>query len=462
MNIKFKLTLWFTCIVAAILLTSFYIVYENYSIFRQHNFYERLKERSVYIADILVAADSLTHEKLQTVNAYSMSISPNLKVSVYDSHNNLVSHIGDVNQCSPEAFKEVLRKKYFEQEVNDTQLVYFTFQSANAGTFVAIGSAFDRTGFKKVDFLRNLFILILVISIITTSFAGWRFARLSLKPMNDVVQEVENITAKNLHKRLSVGQSKDEIANLAQTFNQMLDRLEASFELQKDFVSNASHEFRTPLTSIKGQLQVALLKQRTPEEYVTLLQSLNDDINKIISLLHALQELAKANADFPMKDFKSVSVLEALIESRNELIKNNPHYHVEMNVTDIPENPELAYCMGDVNLLKSAFTNLLDNGCKFSPDYKTKIDLSFNHDEIKVCIKDEGVGISEEDIPRVFEPFFRSNDTRNIYGHGIGLSLVKKVVEWHKGQISLTSELGKGTTFCIILPNIVKYNEMDV
>jgi signal transduction histidine kinase len=96
------------------------------------------------------------------------------------------------------------------------------------------------------------------------------------------------------------------------------------------------------------------------------------------------------------------------------------------------------------------------------PTIKLKWTFHSAHDEIKVCIKDEGVGISEEDIPRVFEPFFRSNDTRNIYGHGIGLSLVKKVVEWHRGQISLTSELGKGTTFCIILPNIVKYKELEV
>lgn len=460
MNIKFKLTLWFTCIVAAILLTSFYIVYENYSIFRQHNFYERLKERSVYIADVLVEADSLTHEKLQTLNNYSLSISPNLKVTVYDSHNNLVNYIGGVNQTSSRIFKDVLRKKYIEDNINDTQFVYFTFQKTNKHTFIVIGSAYDRTGFKKVVFLRNLFLLILIMSIIITAFAGWRFARLSLKPMNDVVQEAENITAKNLHKRLSVGPTNDEIANLAQTFNQMLDRLESSFELQKDFVSNASHEFRTPLTAIKGQIQVALLKQRSPEEYISLLQSLHDDINKIISLLHALQELAKANADFPMKDFMSLPILETLIESRHDLIKNNPHYSVEMNVDDIPENLELTYCMGDVNLLKSAFINLMDNGCKFSPDYKTKISLSFSLSEMKICFKDEGVGISEEDIPRVFEPFFRSNDTRNIYGHGIGLSLVKKVVEWHQGKITVRSQQGKGTTFCIILPNVVKYNEL--
>jgi signal transduction histidine kinase len=460
MNIKFKLTLWFTCIVAAILLTSFYIVYENYAIFRQHNFYERLKERTVHITDIMVESDSLTAEKLQTINNYSLSISPNLRVTVYNLKNEMVNHIGRINQSPDKTFNSVLKKKYIEEQINDTQYVYFSFQSPGKETYVAIGSAFDRTGFKKVVFLRNLFVLILIISIITTAFAGWRFARLSLKPMNDVVQEAENITAKNLHKRLSVGASNDEIANLAQTFNQMLDRLEASFELQKDFVSNASHEFRTPLTSIKGQLQVALLKQRTPEEYVSLLQSLNDDINKIISLLHALQELAKANADFPMKDFKSVSVLETVIEARAELIKNNPHYSIDLNVNDVPENLDLAYCMGDVNLMKSAFTNLMDNGCKFSPDYKTTIDLYFYNTHVKICVKDEGVGISEEDIPHVFEPFFRSNDTRNIYGHGIGLSLVKKVVEWHKGQITFSSELGKGTTFCITLPNITTYEEV--
>jgi signal transduction histidine kinase len=460
MNIKFKLTLWFTCIVAAILLTSFYIVYGNYSIFRQHNFFERLRERAIHISEALVESDSLSNERLKTLSNYSLSVSPNLRISIYDPNLRLVNHIGDPLPISEAQFREIWKQHYIEEEIADTQYVSLMLKSAQ-GNFAVIGSAYDRTGFKKVVFLRNLFILILIISIITTAFAGWRFALISLKPMNDVVHEAENITATNLHERLSVGESGDEIANLAQTFNRMLDRLEDSFALQKDFVSNASHEFRTPLTSIKGQLQVALLKQRTPGEYITLLQSLNDDINNIISLLSALQELAKANADFPMKEFYPLSVLEVVVEARNELTKNIPHYTVELSVSsDVPEMMEKAFCMGDINLLKSAFTNLMDNGCKFSPDYRTYVDVSFTETHISICVKDEGVGIPAEDISRVFQPFFRGNDTRNIYGHGIGLSLVKKIIEWHKGQLSLTSETGKGTTFCITLPNMAVFREL--
>jgi signal transduction histidine kinase len=236
--------------------------------------------------------------------------------------------------------------------------------------------------------------------------------------------------------------------------NKMLDRLERAFEVEKDFVSNASHEFRTPLTSMKGQIQVALLKERSTQEYQKILQSLNDDINNNIGLLNALQDLAKANADFPMRAFYPLPILDILIDAQTELTKGKPNFTIDIRVHEAIELQESIYCYGDVSLLKSAFINLMDNGCKFSPNNKVTINVTTEQNTICLSFIDEGVGITEVDLPHIFEPFYRGNDTRNITGHGIGLSLVKRITEWHKGKLTISSEVENGTTLKFCLPSI--------
>lgn len=454
MNIKFKLTFWFTLFVALILIGSFYIVYQNYSVFRQTNFSERLTDRAHYITKALLDTRELDDQTIKKLNAYTMSISPNIQVSIYDLNGKLIQSVG--TPILLDSFRQKIQQpnNHFEEQlIGDTQYVGFLYTNGSE-KLISLAGSYDKTGFKKVEFLRNLFLIILVLSIFTTSIAGWWFARLSLRPMNIVVEDVENITATNLHRRLSISNPNDEIAQLAKTFNKMLDRLEGAFSLQKDFVSNASHEFRTPLTSMKGQVQVALLKERGPAEYQKLLQSLNDDINNNIGLLNALQDLAKANAEFPMKSFYPMPVLDVLIDAQNELTKNKPHYTIHTTVSESIDHQDLLYCKGDVNLLKSAFMNLMDNGCKFSPDNKVQVTVKTEHNKICLLFADEGVGIQPEDIPHIFEPFFRSNDTRNVNGHGIGLSLVKRIVELHKANITVASQTGTGTTFKLSIPSI--------
>lgn len=455
MNIKFKLTLLFTIIVATILGTSFYIALQNYSLFRQSNFYERLNDRAHYTTKAFFDFKSSDELMIAALSQYNHTISPNLRLSIYDTTGTLLEAIGEPIVYSDQLFKRLLANQYIEEQISDTQYVYFAYndpENANPN-FLVLASSYDKTGFYKVTYLSRIFILTWALSIVTTAFAGWWFARISLRPMTQVINNVAKITDQNLHSRLPVNNPVDEIAQLSITFNQMLDRLEAAFILQKDFVSNASHEFRTPLTAIKGQVQVARLKERKPEEYRQLLQSLNDDIDNLIGLLNALQELAKANANVFPQTFVPVSILDIVLEVQNDFARSKPHYQVETKVNEnIHQGTGSIYCLGDASLLKSVASNIIDNACKFSPDFTCKLLISFTSTSIQLDFSDEGVGIAPENINRVFEPFFRGNDTRNVYGHGIGLSLVKKIVELHKGKISVQSVQGKGTTVTLILP----------
>lgn len=453
MNIKFKLTFWFTSIVAAILFGSFLIVYENYSFFRQANFYDRLEDRAHVITNAYLDSRGLDEKTIRTLNEYALSISPNLRVTLYTADGRLLQPIGSQIEITPQIINDLKKKSPIEAQINDTQYIFFSTHH-KTGDIIALSSAYDKTGFSKVAFLRKLFILILFLAIMTTAIVGWLFSRYSLRPMNEVVNDAQLITASNLHKRLTVQNERDEIGNLSTTFNKMLDRLESAFNLQKEFVSNASHEFRTPLTSMKGQIQVALLRARSNEDYKSILHSLNEDIDNLINLLNSLHELAKANANVPLNEFKLVPILDILMDAQNDLLKGKPHYKIEISVDNSIDQPEKLNCLGDVNLLKSAFANIIDNGCKFSVSHTVSVLVAYDNEETILTFTDYGPGIAPENLELIFEPFFRTNETRNIQGHGIGLSLVKRILEWHKGKIEIHSKLKHGTSIIITLPSI--------
>lgn len=460
MNIKLKLTLRFTIITVSLLLAIFVVIYEYYALFRKNSFQSRLEEKAIYLAKIVLESGDINSEIVEKINKYSINNSPNQRISIYNEKQFLVHAVGEKIEIKKTNVPTELYQT-IDDEIQDTQYIYTKIKSEN-DIYIVASAGFDSVGFSKLAALRKIIILLFTVSVIIVLISGWIFASLALKPIKKIIVDVDNITANNLHSRLSINNNtKDEINALTRTFNNMLDRLESSFQVQKSFVSNASHEFRTPLTAMKGQIQVAMFKARTQADYEKILQSLNDDINNIISLLNALHELARANNNLPYQTFQTVPIIETIIDARNELLRNKPEFQITFNLKDIPESIETITCKGDAPLLKSCITNLLDNGCKFSLDNACQIAVEFTKQFIIIEVKDNGYGINEKDVPYLFEPFFRSNDTRNVPGHGIGLSLVKKIIEQHKGRISFHTEVGKGSVFTISLPNS-SYFEMAI
>lgn len=384
-------------------------------------------------------------------NFCPLNFLPGQRIFVYDIKKNLFYRSAN-NYSEPDKsyLNEIDKKGEISFRFDNDEFAGFTFVHRKNKYYVIIG-AIDESGISKINYLRILLIRIFFISFILTGFLGWIFARRSLKPMVQVNEEVDQITATNLHKRVKVLNNKDEIAHLAKTFNSMLDRIESSFMMQKNFVSNASHEFRTPLTSMKGQIEVLLMQDRSEEEYVQSLTSLNEDVNNFIKLLQGLSDLAKVNVDFMEKAYETISIVDILLDTREELIRNKPKYTIQLHFEKYTEDDKYNSIKGNSALIKSAITNLMDNACKFSPNFNVNVKVSFG-DHIIIKFSDEGIGISNDELPHIFEPFYRGNDTRNISGHGIGLSLVNRIIEIHHGTIKVESSQGEGTTFIISLP----------
>jgi signal transduction histidine kinase len=265
---------------------------------------------------------------------------------------------------------------------------------------------------------------------------------------------VDRISISRLGSRLDEGNRHDEIARLAITFNKMLARLESAFQMQRNFISYASHELRTPLTAITSQIEVMLEKERPAEYYREIALSTLEDIRNMSALSNGLLQLANASLDISAIRFAEIRLDELLWQARAELLKTNPEYGIVIEFENFPENDKELTVRANEQLLKIAFGNVMDNGCKFSADKQLRLSISTIPGFIELKFVDKGIGIEPHEIEKIFEPFYRADNARSIKGHGLGMTLTDKIIQLHEGRISISSRPGAGTTVLIGLPSL--------
>ena len=304
--------------------------------------------------------------------------------------------------------------------------------------------------------LRNLkiFLFTAVPSVLILAALFARFmARRALKPISRIIDTAREIgQGQELSKRIPVLKIKDELGQLALTFNEMMNRLENSFAQMRQFSSDASHELRTPLTVLKGQNELILSKQRKPEEYQEVISSNLEEINYMSKVLEDLFVLSKSDENQVNLDYKPVD-LRALVE---EVFKHAEILAEEKNIKIIIAFLEPIEIKGDEVRLRQMVWNVLQNGIKYTQQGgELKISLQNEGDFALLTIQDTGIGIPEEDLPLIFNRFYRVDKarTRDEGGSGLGLSICRQIAEAHKGKIEVESKLGVGTRFKIRLPN---------
>jgi two-component system, OmpR family, sensor histidine kinase ArlS len=455
MKIRTKIALQFTLIVATILAIfslSIYYLSENY---RKQEFYKGLKDRAITTARLLIKEKEIDKKLLKIIDRNTLTTLYASQVDVFNDENKVAYSNYDAEKIyySPDLLKQVRAERYVETIVNEKQVVGTMFDDVEGKTYVIIAQADDVYGKEKLENIKDTMVIGFMTAVFLTIIFGFIFAGQSLKPIARINSEVSKITAYNLTKKLSTGNNKDEIAQLARNFNEMLSRIEKSFELQKSFVSNASHELRTPLAAVKSEIQIALEKVRTQEEYKNILKSLLVDNQRLISLTNGLLQLAKSeksNGDFQMN---FVRIDEILFEVQEEILNHHPEYKVVIDFDEIPEDENWVTVNGNNSLLKTVFSNLFDNACKYSNNHEADVKIKFNKRNCLISVSDAGIGIPKEEIEKIFEPFYRTKNAAQHKGYGIGLSICKRIVDTHNGRIVVKSEVGIGSTFVVILPH---------
>ncbi|MDX1810165.1 MAG: ATP-binding protein [Sulfurospirillaceae bacterium] len=270
-----------------------------------------------------------------------------------------------------------------------------------------------------------------------------------LKPMNTIIRTAKNISITDLDKRIPYKDNGDEFAELAKTFNKMLSRLQSSFDQIKRFSSDASHQLKTPLTSMRVQTDVALKMDRDVDEYKKVLKSINGEIIYLQEMINDLFLLTQMDDEIIQKNFKNIDLDNILMNAIGEFVLIANKKGVNLDIKDIKSTP----IKGENTLVSILCSNLIDNAIKYTQKGKSvSIELKDN----TVIVEDEGIGIKEEDLKHIFDKFFRVHSGRSegVQGYGLGLSIVKIIANLHNAQIRIESKIGVGTRIEVEFPTV--------
>lgn len=457
MQIRTKLTLQFILIVASILLFSLLAIYYFSEKHRENEFYNRLKNKALTTADLLIKVQEVDSSLLKLIDRSKKDVLHYENISVYDSLNKEIYTNNDSIDFAKIIvdIKNMINQVRLHGETRSSveKMEIIGIQYTNkSNRFVVLAGAIDSYGLGNLQNLKKILLAVFLTVLLSVGFAGWIYAGRALKPISAIVNQVDNISETNLNLRLSEGNQKDEISRLSATFNKMLNRIEAAFKTQKTFVSNASHELRNPLTVITSQLEVSLLKERNPEEYKRIITSVLEDIKNLNTISHRLLQLTKISGEDTSIKFSDLRIDDLIWETKKEFLMQFPDYKANFFLNELPEDETQLHINGNASLLKTCFLNLMENSCKFSHEKTVTIKLIPKPEQTIIQFIDNGIGIPEDELPFIFEPFYRSKNTGNIKGYGIGLSLVEKIIRLHNARINVSSELNTGTTLSLHFP----------
>ncbi|HEY3251288.1 MAG TPA: ATP-binding protein [Ignavibacteria bacterium] len=311
---------------------------------------------------------------------------------------------------------------------------------------------------QMLSSLRLILFITVPVTILLTGFMGWLFSKKAYEPVDKLVEKANTLTAEKLHERLVVDEVDDEISRLAGTLNDMIERLETSFKILKQFTSDASHELKTPLTIMKGEIEVALKKTRSLHEYKQVLADSLGEVNRLQNIVESLLLLSQYENKKIRLNFEDVNLNELVIEAvtKSHYITSKKNIKLIMHIDENIDSEILI--KGDRQKLLNVFLNLIENAAKYSNE-NTEINLFLNHDEARknaiVTICDQGIGMQDKVLSHIFDRFYRVDASRTRdenYSLGLGLAIVKATVEMHDGVVSVSSRINEGSVFKISLP----------
>ena len=272
----------------------------------------------------------------------------------------------------------------------------------------------------------------------------------ALRPMNKVISIVDELSGKSLGKRIPTGEVDKDIARLISTFNHLLERLENAFKQQKAFIADTSHELRTPLSILTFDIAEALKKVENNSDVADHLSEAKRETGHISRIVNDLQWLAKNDAGQLFVDKKNIRLDEVLMET----LSRAQHYASKSKVKLLVGEIDAVECFGDEKLLTHSFGNLVNNAIKYSQKGEVKLSLRQQESKAVLRVEDNGIGIPEDKLDKIFDRFFRvdTSRSRETGGSGLGLAIAKQIAELHEGTIQVQSIVNKGSTFSIVLP----------
>ena len=478
-SLRFKLTLWYVLILGILLISFSSFLYFTLSKSLHRDVDNKLSSLAKLIASESVSPLSkFGFGNIDQTLETSMNLKPIGKfIQVLDESGNIGRKSENLKNVQLPISLHALKnasKGLVTFETNrsfeNTPLRIITFplvENNHVTKIVQIASSLE----EVEEALNTLFIILVItvpLALMVASLGGQFLAHKALKPVDHITQTARMITSQNLNQRIIPPKVKDEISRLIETFNEMISRLDQSFRQIKQFSSDASHELKTPLTILKGEVEVMLRKERTPQEYQQTLKSNLEEINRMSQIVEDLLILSKADTGDIRLNKEDISLAEILNEvvAQMDMLAKSKRLHLSTS-----NHHQDIHIFGDALRIRELFINLIENGIKYTEEGGSiHIALQKENELLvgnpadrmkrekeefaKIIVSDTGIGIAKEDQEKIFDRFFRVDKARSREqgGSGLGLSICRWIVEAHQGEIKVESELGKGSSFIIILP----------
>lgn len=456
MKLRDRIALNFALLTSSILFLMGLLLFVLYRNYIQHEFTTRLHERCLIAAQLYFDREKLSEVAIESIYQKHLRTLPNEQEYIFDleQKDSMLAYLPSflAQQLEGPLSKQ---QEYFKAQSQDTVGVGILYRDMAGPHFVVV-TAINRQGQQEVRELGNILAGLAGVYLVGIFFIARWYARQVLSPLTAMTEKMRLVNTANLHVRLDPlpgAHPDDELGSIVEAFNKMLGRLETSVEVQRNFITHASHQLKTPLTTILGEIELARQQARAlPPAVIESLSHISEESERLNRLILRLLHLAEVGTEINSLPSNPVRVDELLFKIQEELLLDYPGRPLQIDTGTFPSAPESLEVSGDANLLQIALFNLAENGLKYSNSTVT-VCLSVKPGLLEVLIQDRGPGIPPHEREAVFTPFVRGQGAQAIPGYGVGLPLAQKIIALHGGEVVLASEGNKGALAIVRLPN---------
>lgn len=429
-------------------------IYYSISNYAFTDFYKRLNLRrdiaaqSLEINDKQKNQDALLKNGLleELINQQQYIIKLDNRGNVVDNDGFDMNLWGEVNKNGTSDFK--IDDKFYSTK----------FLRVNGQDYIIAASAENYFYKHHLGYIKNILFISLGLAILFIVLIYFYLKFFFLRPISTMMKAVQVLGIENLDKRIEEEKYTGELRDLAHTFNVMLSRLHTSLETQNNFISNASHELNTPLTSIMGQADLALSKDRSPEEYVRIIKKISESAEHLEKKTSALLLLARTGFTNNQPQFAPVRIDQIILDAELTVKDINDKFKIVTDFSLLPDDSTRLKVKGNGILLQLAISNIISNACKYSEERTAYIALGALDNKVVIVIKDKGIGIPAAELGHVYDTYFRASNTSGVAGYGIGLPLARNIIRMHEGSLKIQSTINEGTVVEIELPTFFTFS----
>ncbi|MBA9074900.1 signal transduction histidine kinase [Flavobacterium gossypii] len=450
MKIRNRLTLissatfGFVFIIASVLI---YLAFYNSS---EKVVFKELQKTCLLSGIYYLEKDELPHYEHSAIKEQFEENIQNDIVRVYDLNNTIVYGEKEADRnINPKELEFVRKNKKLSFKSNN-HFYYGIFYNDNQGDFVVFVKTKSEVFKSQTNRLLVIMIIVLFAGLLLIFFLSRLLSNIAYRPITEVISQVNSMELNSLDQPISSSNTNDEVQDLITTFNNLLSRLSDTFAIQKNFINYVSHEFKTPLASISGNLEVFAQKDRTPEEYQKVTSEALENVYHIEEILNNLMMLSGLKTITPENE--TFRIDETLWNINDKIFEayDRQEIRIDLEVKD----EKLLSVKGSELQLQLALYNLIENAVKYSDGNPIKISLSETDGQLKITIQDYGKGILKEDLDYIQQTFYRGKNVGNVKGSGIGLSLATIIFKQNNIQFSIYSKENAGTLITLLFPKL--------